>query len=66
MMLEEKIQNLYDEVHTRHAHFTVRDAQMLHDTLSRSNGRRITANVIAHRFKISSTLVMALKEKYKS
>lgn len=66
MVLEDKIQNLYDEVHDRHQHFTVRDAQMLHDTLSRSNGRRVSANVLAHRFKISATLIMVLKEKYKS
>lgn len=64
VVLESKVQQLYDLVHAQHQHFTVHDAQKLHDILSFSKGR-VTAKVMEYRYNISSTLVMQLKEKYK-
>lgn len=62
--LENSVRALYETVHSHHPHFTMREAQILHDFLSWSHGR-VSSTVVARQFKIPLRLVMQLKKKYK-
>lgn len=61
--LENRVSSLFETVHKHQPHFTMGEAQILHDFLSWSRGR-VSAIVVYHQFRIPLQLVMQLKKQY--